>query len=470
MVVAIASFAVGAAPLRSPSPSEPVSPRISLLHQALIYAKEGSKTLVDGRWNLGQSKSKLGIKLTPDETKQLMACTGQIVCEPAKGQERVTASAVSVLKPDLLVTAQHVFFKGKRQAVSFGRCSFRSFLHRNVAVPVTVEKDQRRGYVFNNEDFIVLRLKRPLEGCDAFAISASDASLSAGEQVFSVTAEQRRTLNKLSRREPVLAKGQIRNVFDGFFGGPPFYHADIDFDVGGSGGAVFALKDGRPVADEDGRLVLKGIVVAYALNARNNRPYSEDRNFTIVIGLEQQFRDVVKGKAQKPDLVESAPCAQDGVAEIDVIAEEFMPSLPSDALAASMQEACSSGQANAACTALAKELKQLKGIKRAAARRTKQKYEFRLKNDTSCPICFSYDRCNGYGCWDQAVRLSGKSLLFAGVREEAPAVKNPQFCQAQPAATFQAAKDKAERMGVEMLTAEDIRGLSLEQIRELRGY
>ena len=33
-----------------------------------------------------------------------------------------------------------------------------------------------------------------------------------------------------------------------------------------------------------------------------------------------------------------------------------------------------------------------------------------------------------------------------------------------------AAKEKAERVGVHMLTAEDIRGLSLEQIRKLRGY
>jgi hypothetical protein len=35
---------------------------------------------------------------------------------------------------------------------------------------------------------------------------------------------------------------------------------------------------------------------------------------------------------------------------------------------------------------------------------------------------------------------------------------------------FLAAKEKAEREGVWMLTAEDIRGLSLDQIRELRGY
>ena len=293
-MVAIVSFAVGASPLmKSRSPAESISSRISPFHQALIYAKEGSPKLVDGRWNLGQSESKLGIRLSDDETKQLMACTGQIVCKtPDVHNEeedrigvKVTATAVSVLRPDLLVTAKHVLFKGKRAAVSFGSCIFRSYSQRKVAIPVLVEKDQRKGYVLNNEDFIVLRLKRELAGCSSFAINDSDSSLREGEQVLSVTGHQSRTLNKISDREPVVAKGKIRRVLDGVLGGPPFYYADIDFDVGGSGGAVFALMDGRPVSDDEGRLILRGISVAYGPHAKNGRPYSEERNYTIIIGL-----------------------------------------------------------------------------------------------------------------------------------------------------------------------------------------
>ncbi len=249
------------------SPSEPISSDISLLHRVLIYAKEGSRKLVDGRWNLGQSEAKLGIKLSTDETKQLMACTGKIVCDDAGGE--VFASASSVLRPDLLVTAKHVFSKGRGGAVSFRGCSFRSFLHRNVAIPIVVEKDQRNGYFLNNEDFIVVRLKRELQGCSSFAINASDSSLSEGEQIFSATGYQRHALNKISSREPVLAKGTIRSVSNAFFGGPPFYYADIDLDEGGSGGAVFALKDGRPVSDDEGRLILRGILVAVGPHARN---------------------------------------------------------------------------------------------------------------------------------------------------------------------------------------------------------
>ena len=185
--------------MKSSSPAESISSRISLFRQVLIYAKEGSPKLVDGRWNLGQSESKLGIELSADETKQLMACTGQIVCEtPGVHNEdedrvgvKVTATAVSVLRPDLLVTAKHVFFEGKRAVVPFGSCSFRSYSRRKAAIPVIVEEDQRKGYVLNNEDFIVLRLKRELEGCSPFAISDSNSSLREGEQILSVTGQQR---------------------------------------------------------------------------------------------------------------------------------------------------------------------------------------------------------------------------------------------------------------------------------------
>jgi len=442
IMVAIVSFAVGASPLiKSSSPSESISSRISLFRQVLLYAKEGSAKLVDGRWNLGQSESKLGIKLSADETKQLMACTGNIVCETPgvegdgdeveyKAKVKVTASAVSALRPDLLVTAKHVFFEHKTAVVPFGSCSFRSYSNRKVAIPVLVEKDQRKGYAFNNEDFIVLRLKRELEGCSSFAISDYDSSLREGEPILSVTGQQLHTLNKISGREPVLAKGTIRKVLDGVLGGPPFYYADFDLDDGGSGGAVFALMDGRPVSDDEGHLILRGISVAYGPHAKNGRPYSEERNYTIIVGLQAEFRDLVEGKAHKPASVEPAPCLQGGAAKIDVISDS-VALVPSETLAP-QQSACSreatpgrkAGTATVNCTKLAR------GLKLAVSRRAKEKHEFRLKNDTSCPVCFTYDRCNAYGCWDEeVVGLTGKSTLFAGVRERAPVIKNPQFCK-----------------------------------------
>ena len=440
IVAAAASFAVCAAPLiKSPSPSEPVASRLSLLHRTLIYAKEGSAKLLDGRWNLGQSEAKLGVTLSAEETQQLMACTGQIVCAtPAvegDGEEveyraavRVTASAVSVLRPDLLVTAKHVFFDGKRAAVPFGSCSFRSFSRKKVAIPVVVEKDQRKGYVLNNEDFIVVRLKRALEGCNGFALEHKDASLPEGEPILSVTGHQLHSLNKLSDREPVVAKGNIKRVLDGVLGGPPFYYADLDLDDGGSGGAVFALKDGSPVAGEDGRLVLRGISVAYGLRAKNGKPYSDERNYTVIIGLEADFRELVEGKGEAPAAVEPAACGEGNAAKITVLSDAAAAS-QSEAPAASLRPAACgrgampgrrAGKAN--CAALAK------GLKRAAAQRVKETHDFTLKNDTSCTICFSYDRCNHYGCWDEAMKLSGKSSLSAGMREQAPAIKNTQFC------------------------------------------
>jgi hypothetical protein len=446
ILAAIVSFAVGASPLMT---SDLPADRTSLFHQAVIYAKEGRRKLVDGRWNLSQSKSKLGVTLSAEETKQLMACTGEIVCKTpdvhTEDEDRVgvkvTATAVSVLRPDLLVTARHVLFKGKSAMVSFGSCSFRSYSQRKVAIPVLVDKDQRKGYALNNEDFIVLRLKRELAGCSSFALNDADSSLREGDQILSVTGRQRRMLNKISDREPVLARGKIRRVLDGVLGGPPFYYSDIDFDVGGSGGAVFVLMDRRPrfphaahayavpVADDEGRLVLRGISVAYGPRAKSGKPYSDEQNYTIMVGLQADFRDLVEGKAHKPAAVEPTPCLQGEAAKINVILES-VPSAQSEAIAPLLQQrACNreatpgrkAGKAKANCTA--------KGLKLAAAQRVKEKNQFTLKNDTSCRICFTYNRCNDYGCWDEAVRLNSKSSLLAGAGERAPVIKTPQFCK-----------------------------------------
>jgi Trypsin-like peptidase domain len=436
IAVTIVSCGVAASPLvNSSSPDDAISARISLLHRALIYAKEGSRKLVDGRWNLSQSEAKLGITLSADEAEQLLACTGQIVCktpdvhneEEDRIGRKVTASAVSVLRPDLLVTAKHVFFAGKKAIVPFGSCSFRSYSRRKAAIPVVVDKDQRKGYVFNNEDFIVLRLKRELEGCSSFAVNRSDAPLAEGDQVLSVTGHQFHTLNKISGREPVVAKGEIRDAFSGkVLGGAPFYFADLDFDLGGSGGAVFALKDGRPVSDGEGRLILKGISVAYGLRAKSGKPYSEERNFTIIVGLEGDFWDLVKGKAAQPPAVEPASCPQGDAAKIEVISDSVASAQPETPALDACSRSAKTGKAgtgNAECRALTK------AVKRAAAQHGKAKHEFRLRNDTSCKICFTYDRCNDYGCWDEAVKASAKSTLFAGVREQAPMIKTPQFCR-----------------------------------------
>jgi hypothetical protein len=272
------------------------------------------------------------------------------------------------------------------------------------------------------------------------------------------------------------------------------------------------------------------MLVGHGLNAKSGKPYSEERNYTIIIGLQAEFRDLVKGKANKPAAVEPALCFQGEAAKINVISES-VPLPQSEPLAPFLpQDACSpetTGTANTTCTelaeeltALAKEIATLAAPPRGVA--SPRAKEFRLRNDTSCPICFTYRRCNDYGCWDEAVRASGKSTLFAGVGVRAPVIKNPQFCHSggalpvvalppskpalahinfpaigaesppplpsrkpeqiptgaaesrkhpvEPEAVFLAAKEKAKREGVHTLTSEDIRGLSLEQIRALRGY
>jgi hypothetical protein len=48
--------------------------------------------------------------------------------------------------------------------------------------------------------------------------------------------------------------------------------------------------------------------------------------------------------------------------------------------------------------------------------------------------------------------------------------KDRPVAKPDPQAKFKAAKAKAEKVGVENLSKEDVDGLTLAQIKELRGY
>ena len=77
--------------------------------------------------------------------------------------------------------------------------------------------------------------------------------------------------------------------------------------------------------------ILRGISVAYGLRAKNGKPYSDERNYTVIIGLQAEFRDLVEGKGEMPAAVEPAACVQGGAAKITVMSDAA-PSSQSEAL------------------------------------------------------------------------------------------------------------------------------------------
>lgn len=151
----------------------------------------------------------------------------------------------------------------------------------------------------------MLKLKRPLEGCNGFALDATGSPLVPGAQVLSVTANQKGMLNPVNDQEPVIAKGAIRQVFAGAFDGPALYWSDIDLGAGGSGGAIFGLDDqAAPAAGEDGRLTLKALAIASGLNGKNGQPYTGDMdkgNQSILIAANAVFVRSVTTMAEQID-------------------------------------------------------------------------------------------------------------------------------------------------------------------------
>jgi hypothetical protein len=253
----------------------------------------------DGRWNLSQSDSRLGIHVTKDQAGQLMACVGEITCVTLDRGARRFATAVSVLRPDILVTTRHDFFsKNGKPEVSLRQCTFHNYLSPRTKIPFVVYHNQTKtSFHLNNFDYVALHLKTRLSGCNAFGIDKSAALLHTGDEVLSVTTSQIGMLNPISSKEPVVAKGEIKQVFEGAFGGPSMYWTDIDTASGASGGGIFALnRQGDLEVGDDERLVLKAMVIAAATGAKNGQPYRgelETGNQSILIGLDSSFMELV---------------------------------------------------------------------------------------------------------------------------------------------------------------------------------
>jgi len=241
---------------------------------------------------------------------------GKITCPTSRGKNQGTA--VSVLRPDLLVTTRHAFIRhdGKAEATP-NRCTFHNYLDPRTNIPVVVGRDQgKSGPYFNNFDYIVLKLKAPLKGCNSLAVDSSEAPLKPGDRFVSVTITQSGMLNRVTKVEPIIAKGEVKEVFDGAFGGPSMYWTDVDLGAGGSGGGIFALdQQGRLVVGENGRLIMKAMAIATGAGGKNGEPYKgqfEKGNQSILVGVDSTFlksilqaRDEFESQSQpKPDALD----------------------------------------------------------------------------------------------------------------------------------------------------------------------
>ena len=102
---------------------------------------------------------------------------------------RVNTTAVSVLNQDLLVTAQHISSKAEKSGPSHpGSCSFRSYSRRKARFQFLSE-DQRKEYLFNNEDFYRASPQARIRGCQRVADKRYHNS-SLREKILSVTSHR----------------------------------------------------------------------------------------------------------------------------------------------------------------------------------------------------------------------------------------------------------------------------------------
>jgi hypothetical protein len=291
-----------------------------ILLRAQIFAKEGQAPgdIVDGRWNLSQVREKLGINLTPRQVSQFKACVGEITCK-GKTTAGFKGSAQLVVRQDIVITSGHLladnpepFSADPAKDIDIGTCVFRNFLNRKVAIPLLAKEiEEVLPWAKKGTDYLVLRLKAKVKECQPFDVDWSDKKLPYGTKLLAVMGDQQGLRNNLSKNEPVVSRGVIREVTAL---APSLFYTDIDSDHGASGGGAYVIgENGALVTNDSGGLTIRGMMVSGALSSVEGKPYkkklgdfSDDDNWSGAIGVDgsvlallQETMDRADGK-KKP--------------------------------------------------------------------------------------------------------------------------------------------------------------------------
>jgi len=287
-----------------PADAKPFAASPKLLQQASIITPEGVEVDPNDTEKLKKYDHRRDLSALADTLKkefgvteaqltQLNACTGTVVCKvPSADGKRIEtyrASGTVALRPNILVTVKHAFQDLETgELLPTDSCRFQTWKNPDDEIAMVIDdpsqlppkgasmsktpEDRRR-------DVTVVRLGRPVEGCEPVSVLEEDTMLSEGDRVFQATGEQDGMLGEWSGREPVSQTGAIRNVFPAGPDGGLAYFSDLSGGEGGSGGGIFVVGNGQ--------LMLAAIVQGAGRPEMNGKPYDPARyqNQTGLVGV-----------------------------------------------------------------------------------------------------------------------------------------------------------------------------------------
>lgn len=282
-----------------------------LIHRVAVYEQDDRTPL-----------SKTVVKLSPEQAEQAMRCTGYIYCPNAENGQPKTFSAGAVCSPgsrdaqgkcaaDRIGTVAHGFINHSslRLNDNLARCEFRNYRGHRSALEVNDVRTINASEVMDPrtgpqnraprtlEDKTVVRLKRPIPGCDPYDIAQQEEIPRKFSDLIAITFKQAdMSMSQSDGSEPLVYPCSVTRVFRSGGGQVGAFYGDCDLNPGGSGG--FAL-----VRNANNQLVVAGIFSGSNVKIANFKKYDESLdNFTAITATSPDFVMMAKNPSQRPSI------------------------------------------------------------------------------------------------------------------------------------------------------------------------
>jgi hypothetical protein len=277
----------------------------NLVHRASFMDQDDREVL---------SKNLVAIGFSAAEQEQAMRCTGHIHCPGGKDGRGTIQSAGSLCPlgkrtsgghcaADRIASVGHIFVdkETNRFIPQKERCEFRNYRGHTSKLEIkdvdVLDPSNPANNPYQNmrADKLVIRLKRPIPGCDPYDLPDSSEPPSAGTKVVALTYIQEDQAGKFDGSEPMAYNCNVTRTFSARGGGPSLSYTNCDVNGGGSGG--FAL-----TRNSNNRLAVSGMFIRIGALELNGKPYDEaNKNYTIAVGTNADFIQIAENPGQRPD-------------------------------------------------------------------------------------------------------------------------------------------------------------------------
>jgi hypothetical protein len=269
---------------------------------------------IDQRDEISKKRAELeAAGFRQEDFERAMSCVTLVYCPSAGSDEISSQSGFDVAVPGQLTMTAHGFYNMTQTAErgpiresfaprnSFEGCVARNFSHPKDLVPLVISAEQQSQLRtvsptehYHLQDWAVIKLRRPLNGCHPYPADRSGKPLQAGDTVINISYPSEGMESRATGKEPVAQVCHVRDIYN--LGAGVIAGTDCSGSPGASGGVLLGwVSDSNDPKVRTGHFEAKGMVVSSAPRFNDYKDYNlstHDRHKasgTFALGMKGNF-------------------------------------------------------------------------------------------------------------------------------------------------------------------------------------